>query len=254
MGKPLARWMLSLPTFPPLWRLLPAFLLPLLVFPPLPFMAAARAADVPRFRITIPSGVAHHDPGGTVRFIGTATALVRVRGLAVLIDPGMDDAMLPPALAQADLVVLSQPAWHGTAFPALGTRPIVAMAGTAERLRGMGYRSVYPLDTWESITIRKGDTRLRLTSMPDAHGMRPAAMAVMLNFGPSCRVLVDSGELTPAEIGLIPQRFPGARLALLRQAGTPLLLLAVAQDGRAATLEHPVARGEPYRFGAPDCR
>lgn len=246
MRNPLARWML--PTLPPLLLML----LPLLVSSP--FVASARAADVPRFRITIPSGVAHHDPGGTVRFIGTATALVRVRGLAVLIDPGMDDAMLPPELAQADLVVLSQPAWHGAPLPALGTRPIVAMAGTAERLRGLGYHSVYPLDTWESITIRKGDTRLRLTSMPDAHGMRPAAMAVMLNFGPSCRVLVNSGELTAAEIGLIPQRFPGAKLALLRQAGTPLLLMTVAQDGREPTLEHPVARGEPYRFGAPDCR
>jgi hypothetical protein len=214
---------------------------------------AAQAADVPRYRITIPSGAARQDPGGVVQFFGTATALLRVRGLTVLIDPGADGGALPSDLAGADLVLLSTPDWDGVATAGWRARPVVAMTGTAERLRGQGVRSVYPLDTWEGMTIRKGDTRLRLTSMPDPLGTRPATMAAMLDFGPACRVLVNHGDLSAVEIGLIPQRFPGARLALLRQAGAPLLL-AIGQDGREPVPEHPVARGEPYRFGSPTCR
>ncbi|TWI61500.1 hypothetical protein IP91_04580 [Pseudoduganella lurida] len=228
-----------------------AALLPALLSVLLACMLAGslRAADVPRLRITIPAGAAHQEAGGSIHFLGTATALVRVRGLAVLIDPGEDGGS--GVLPQADVVLLSQPAalvaglspWSGT--------PVVTMAAMAQHLRAQGYRSVYPLETWEGITIRKGDTRLRLTSMPDARGMRPAAMAVMLDFGPSCRVFVHNGALTRDEIGLIPQRFPGARLALLRQDGTPLLL---SMDGdREATARRPVARGEPYRFGSATC-
>ncbi|WP_338767903.1 hypothetical protein [Massilia sp. METH4] len=213
----------------------------------------AQAADVPRYRITIPSGAARQDPGGVVQFFGTATALLRVRGLSVLIDPGIDGDALPHDMARADLVLLSNPDWQGMAAVGWSARPVVAMTGTAERLRSHGVHSVYPLDTWEGITVRKGDTRLRLTSMPDPRGLRPALMAAMLDFGPGCRVLVNHGELSAAEIGLIPQRFPGARLALLRQAGTPLLL-AMDKDGREPVPSHPVARGEPYRFGTPTCQ
>jgi hypothetical protein len=133
------------------------------------------------------------------------------------------------------------------------SRPVVAMAGTAERLRSHGIHSVYPLDTWEGMTVRKGDTRLRVTSMPAPLGMRPTRMAAMLDFGPSCRVLVNHGDLSATEIGLIPQRFPGARVALLRQSGAPLLL-QMAKDGHAPVPAYPVARGEPYRFGSPTCR
>lgn len=235
---------------------MPRPLLPLLLSSLMfPLMGAipAHAADVPRYRITIPSGMARHDPGGVVQFFGTATALLRVRGLSVLIDPGVDGAILPSEMAGIDLVLLSNPDWQGVAGAGWGARPVVAMAGTAERLRSHGIHSVYPLDTWEGITVRKGDTRLRLTSMPDPLGMRPALMAAMLDFGPSCRVLVNHGELSAAEIGLIPQRFPGARLALLRQSGTPLLL-ALDKDRREPQPAHAVAHGDSYRFGSPTCQ
>ncbi|HEX8606420.1 MAG TPA: hypothetical protein VF774_27500 [Pseudoduganella sp.] len=215
--------------------------------------AFARAADVPRYRITIPSGAARQDPGGTVQFFGSATALLRVRGLSILIDPGSDGGPLPASMAGADLVLLSDPDWRGAAAAEFGSRPVVTMGGSAARLRSQGMRSVYPLDTWEGITIRKGDTRLRLTSMPDPRGMRPATLAAMLDFGPACRVLVNHGELSAFEIGLIPARFPGARLALLRQGGTPLLL-AMTQDSRGPVPARPDAKGEPYRFGSPTCQ
>lgn len=226
----------------PLLTIALLLLLPLLV-------PAAHSADIPRYRITIPSGLAHQDAGGgAVQFIGTATALVRVRGLAVLIDPGAESEL--PA---ADVVVLPQPQWGRRDVPAWSLGPVVAAPGPARELRALGFRSVYPLDTWEGITVRKGDTRLRLTSLPDTHGMRPEAMALMLDFGPACRVYVHGAALSRDEIGMIPQRFPGARLALLREAGTPLLL-TVAQNGREASLERPVLRGAPYRFGTANCR
>ncbi len=213
------------------------------------FVHAAHCADTPRYRITIPSGAARQAPaGGAVQFIGTATALVRVRGLTVLVDPGADSEL--PA---ADVVVLTQPAWERRDVPAWSLGPVVTTIGPARELRALGFRSVYPLDTWEDVTVRKGDTRLRLTSLPDPRGMRPDAMAMMLDFGPACRVYVHGAALSQDDIGMIPQRFPGARLALLREAGTPLLL-KVAQNGREASIERPVLRGEPYRFGTANCR
>ncbi|QBH99409.1 MBL fold metallo-hydrolase [Pseudoduganella albidiflava] len=241
----------------PLLPCLSMFLLSLLLWSVLWSATPVHAADVPRYRITIPSGMARQEPGGIVRFFGAATALLRVRGLSILVDPGTDGALSASDMAGIDLVLLSNPDWSGLARwgsgAGWGGRPVVAMAGTAERLRSHGIHSVYPLETWEGITVRKGDTRLRLTSMPDPLGMRPARLAAMLDFGPSCRVLVNHGELSADEIGLIPQRFPGARLALLRQAGAPLLL-AMEQDRREPVPAHAVAHGESYRFGSPTCQ
>jgi hypothetical protein len=229
----------------------------------------ARGADPARYRLTIPAGVAGHEPGGTIRFIGTATVLVRVRGLAVLIDP--DDSVAPADLAAADLVLLSQPgpekgaepgsepisepvskpvAQPSAAAPSWRSHPVVSMASMAARLRDRGLARVYPLDTWEAVAVRKGAARLRLTSMADLRGTRPAVMAAMLDFGPACRLLVHQAALAPAEIALLPQRFPGMRQAVLRQDGTPLLLSMAGQGAQ----QQPVAHGQPYRFGSADCR
>jgi hypothetical protein len=88
--------------------------------------------------------------------------------------------------------------------------------------------------------------------MPDPRGMRPESMAALLDFGPACRVLVHHGTLSRDDIALIPQRFPGARVALLRERGTPLLL--TMPGGGEPAVARPVARGEPYRFGTPGCK
>ncbi len=212
-----------------------AGLLAAALFPP-----CAAAGDLSRYRLTLPAGAGARQPGGAIVFSG-ATAQVRAGDLVVALDPPAGDPFT------ADLVLLSQP---GHTLPAgWQARPVVTPAGT------MPERSaarVYALDTWQALTVRKGATRLRITALPDPRGpgASPAALTVMLDFGAACRVLVHGETLALREIEGIPRHFPGARLALLRDEGEPVLL---AMDGAQATLRRGL-HGETYRFGTPSCR
>jgi len=160
-------------------------------------------------------------PGGpaaqtsTIDLPDNATALLHVYGLALLVDPASD------AGVTADLVLLTQPpAWR-------------AITGQKGALR-----------IWDRLAVRKGRARLHITALPDPGGRQAA---LMLDFGPTCRILVHGGTLHMADIEAIPHRYPGAGLALLRDADGPLLM-TIAMDGAAATLQ----RGQPLRMG-PAC-
>lgn len=159
-------------------------------------------------RVTIPDSPVRPSPGASGE-------LLYVHGLALLVDP-------PPAAdTAADLVLRTQPpAWR---------------ASTGQE---------GPLQTWDRLAVRKGRTRLHVTALPDPHGQRAA---LMLDFGPPCRILIHGGTLDMPDIESIPRHYPGARLALLRDADGPLLM-TIAADGTQATLE----RGQPPRIG-PAC-
>lgn len=159
-------------------------------------------------RVTIPDGRARPQAGAP----GT---LLYVRGLALLVDPP------PGADVAADLVLLTQPpAWRAS----------TGQAGA--------------LQTWDRLAVRKGRTRLHVTALPDPRGQHGA---LMLDFGPPCRILIHGGTLDMPDIETIPRHYPGARLALLRDADGPLLM-TIAADGAQVTLQ----RGPPLRIG-PAC-
>ncbi|GGC14500.1 hypothetical protein [Pseudoduganella buxea] len=205
------------------------------------FHPLAVAGDLSRYRLTLPAGAGAREEGGAIVFSNAAAAEVRVGALVVALDPPADVPFT------ADLILLSRP---GQALPA--TRhaiPVVAPAGTVTQT---GAEPVYALDTWQALTVRKGATLLRITALPDprGHGAAPAALTVMLDFGEPCRILVHGETLGLREIEGIPRHFPGARLALLRDEGEPVLL---AVDGAQATLRRGL-RGEVHRFGTPSCR
>jgi hypothetical protein len=169
---------------------------------------ACHAADVTQ--VTLPAG-----PAATRGLSGDATALLHVRGLALLVDPPAE------ADVAADLVLLTQPpAWRAS----------TGRKGT--------------LQTWDRLAVRKGSTRLHVTALPDAHGERAA---LLLDFGPSCRILVHGGTLDMTDIETMPRHYPGARFALLRDADGPLLM-TIGGDGMNVTLQ----RGQPLRIG-PAC-
>lgn len=179
---------------------------------PLLLSLACHAADTAQ--VTIPAGPARPS-AASLGFAGDATALLHVHGLALLVDPS------PGADRTADLILLTQPpAWR-------------TIAGR-ER----------PLQLWDRLAVRKGATRLHITVLPDAHGRQAA---LLLDFSPSCRILVHSATLAATDIATIPHHYPGARLALLRDADGPLLM-TIADDGTAATLQ----RGQPLHIG-PAC-
>jgi len=159
-------------------------------------------------RVTIPDGPVRPPAGAP-------GAMLYVYGLALLVDPR------PDANVTADLVLRTQPpAWR---------------ASTGQE---------GALQTWDRLAVRKGRTRLHVTALPDPHGERAA---LMLDFGPTCRILVHGGTLDMPAIETIPRHYPGARLALLRDADGPLLM-TIAADGTQATLQ----RGAPLRTG-PAC-
>ncbi len=203
---------------------------------------------------------------GSVFFIGTATVLLRYSGFTILTDPNflhrhekarlgyglssrrltdpaLDLADLPPI----DLVLLSH--FHEDHFDRLVQRdldrrlPIVTNSHGAVALRRQGFVAVQELDTWETLTVAKGEARLRITAVPGTHGpgilgkLLPPVMGSVLEFGPATggtafRMYVTGDTLVFKRLKEIPQRFPDIDLALLHLGGTRAYGVLVTMDGK----------------------
>jgi len=96
------------------------------------------------------------------------------------------------------------------------------------------------LQVWEAVQLHKGRSSLRLTALPE--------QAAMLDFSGStgsCRIYIGGRAMRDEEIGLIPQRFPGADAALPRRAGQRIF--GVVTRTGALRLAVPVP-GQVYRI------
>ena len=201
---------------------------------------------------------------GSVFFVGTATVIIRYGGFTILTDPNFLHAgdhvhlgyglrsrrLTNPAveiedLPPLDLVVLSH--LHGDHFDRVAeakldkTLPIVTTPHAARYLEGKGFRPLEGLRTWESITVRKGDARLRVTAMPGTHApgpMRkvlPPVMGSMLEFAEAegaarLRLYISGDTLLHNRLREIPRRYPEIDLALLHLGGTRVLGILVTMD------------------------
>ena len=201
---------------------------------------------------------------GSVFFVGTATVIIRYAGFTLLTDPNFLHAgdhvhlgyglrsrrLTNPAveiedLPPLDLVVLSH--LHGDHFDRVAeakldkTLPIVTTLHAARYLEGKGFRPLEGLRTWESINVRKGDARLRVTAMPGTHApgpMRkvlPPVMGSMLEFGEAegatrLRLYISGDTLVHNLLREIPRRYPEIDLALLHLGGTRVLGILVTMD------------------------
>ena len=201
---------------------------------------------------------------GSVFFVGTATVIIRYGGFTILTDPNFLHAgdhvhlgyglrsrrLTNPAveiedLPPLDLVVLSH--LHGDHFDRVAeakldkTLPIVTTPHAARYLEGKGFRPLEGLRTWESITVRKGDARLRVTAMPGTHApgpMRkvlPPVMGSMLEFAEAegatrLRLYISGDTLVHNRLREIPRRYPEIDLALLHLGGTRVLGILVTMD------------------------
>lgn len=244
----------------------------LIVFPVLLIWAATapvRADPVPddTVSLTLPAGPATAAVDeGSVQFIGTATVLVRYRGLTILTDPNFlhkgehvhlgygltSERLTDPAidldqLPPIDLVVLSH--MHEDHFDKLVQQkldkntPIVTTPAAAQALRKLGFVRATGLATWDRIAVKKGAVRLRITSAPGRHGklgmqaLLPDVMGAIYDFGPdpahpAYRMYVSGDTLVYDDLKTIPQRFPGIDLALLHLGGTRILgVFKVTMDG-----------------------
>ncbi|MDT0613256.1 MBL fold metallo-hydrolase [Streptomyces lancefieldiae] len=193
-----------------------------------------------------------------VHFIGTATVLLRYGDLTLLTDPNflhrgerahlgyglvsrrltepaLDVAGLPPL----DAVVLSH--LHGDHWDRRARRlldrsvPVVTTPHAARHLRTwQGFDRAGGLRTWESCTVARGGSQVRITSLPGRHSLQPVlsrllppVMGSMLELGPRdgavhLRVYLSGDTLLYDGLDDIVRRFPDAELAVLHLGGTRL--------------------------------
>lgn len=199
----------------------------------------------------------------SVFFIGNATVLLRFGGFTVLTDPtfvhrhervplgyGLHTKRLTdPACDIADLpaldfVLLSH--FHGDHFDEVAERelnkdlPIITTPQAREQLAERGFGNTYGLDTWQSLTVTKGLSRMRLTACPGRHGpgitdlVLPDVMGTVLECEPESggrrQVYISGDTLVFDRLHEIPERFPGIDLALLHLGGTRIMGILVTMD------------------------
>ncbi|MDB5797367.1 MAG: fold metallo-hydrolase [Paucimonas sp.] len=201
---------------------------------------------------------------GSLVFIGNATVLLEFAGFRILTDPNFlhrgelahlgygltterltNPAMSLDQLPPVDLVVLSH--LHGDHFDQLVQQkldrdlPIVTTPDAAAQLGRMGFKRLFSLGTWETLTVRKGDATLRITGMPARHGppvlaaALPETMGSMLDFvnpggAVTYRIYITGDTLVFDAIKDIPRRYPDVDLALLHLGGTRVLGVTVTMD------------------------
>jgi L-ascorbate metabolism protein UlaG (beta-lactamase superfamily) len=201
---------------------------------------------------------------GSVRFIGTATTLIRLGPFTLLTDPDFlhagdyahlgyglrserltDPAMDARDLPPLDLCVLSHvhgDHWdHVAAARLRRDLPIVTTVEAATVLERQGFTDRRPLDTWQSVTVSKGDEWLRITSLPARHGpalvapLMPRVMGSMIELGrekasASFRICVSGDTLVYELLRRIPLRYPTIDLGLVHLGGERLAGVRVTMD------------------------
>jgi L-ascorbate metabolism protein UlaG (beta-lactamase superfamily) len=204
---------------------------------------------------------------GSVFFVGTATVVIRYAGFTILTDPNFlhrgdhvhlgyglisrrqtNPAIEIEDLPPLDFVLLSH--MHGDHFDRVVERklnkatPIISTRHAVAYLERKGFTATHALRTWETLSITKGEARLRLTAMPGTHAPGPIAAALppvmgsMLEFETAedetrLRLYISGDTLVHEQLKEIPRRYPQIDLALLHLGGTMILgVVMVTMDAR----------------------
>ncbi|HEY0407815.1 MAG TPA: MBL fold metallo-hydrolase [Pyrinomonadaceae bacterium] len=213
---------------------------------------------------TADAGAATDFKGGSIFFVGTATVILRYAGFTILTDPNFLHAgdhvhlgygltaerLTNPAieleeLPPLDFCVLSH--YHGDHFDHIVEErlqkdlPIITTEHATAELKEKGFTATIALDTWDSVTVTKGDARVRLTSMPGKHGpaiadlLLPPVMGSMLEFQTpgektAIRLYITGDTLVHDDLKEIPRRYPDIDLALFHLGGTRIMGILLTMD------------------------
>ena len=202
---------------------------------------------------------------GSVFFVGTATVVIRYAGFTILTDPNFlhagdhvhlgyglfSERTTNPAveiedLPQMDFVLLSH--LHGDHFDRVAEEklnkatPIISTRHAVRYLKRKGFSRARSLNTWETVSVTKGEARVRLTAMPGTHAPGPLAavlppvMGSMMEFGGGegddvrLRMYISGDTLVYDRLREIPRHYPEIDLALLHLGRTRVLGVMVTMD------------------------
>jgi L-ascorbate metabolism protein UlaG (beta-lactamase superfamily) len=202
---------------------------------------------------------------GEVYFIGNATTLIRFAGLTILTDPAflhkgehvylghgiwarreVEPACQIADLPPIDLIVLSH--YHGDHFDDVAAReldkklPIVSTADAVDKLGALGFERGYPLDTWETLAVNRGDATLSITAMPAKHATEEAVEELLMpvnghlldfsrNGDHLYRLYITGDTMLVDSLEEIPRRYPDIDLGLIHTGGTTFLVTVVTMTG-----------------------
>ena len=110
------------------------------------------------------------------------------------------------------------------------------------KLSSLGFEQGYPLDTWESLVVHKGDATLKITAMPAKHATDDAVNALlmpvnghMLDFSRNSdhlyRLYITGDTMLIDSLEDIPRRYPDIDLGLIHTGGTTFLVTVVTMTG-----------------------
>jgi L-ascorbate metabolism protein UlaG (beta-lactamase superfamily) len=215
-------------------------------------------------RLRSPEGTTPDFTNGSIFFVGTATVILRYAGFTILTDPNFLHAgdhvhlgygltaerLTNPALEIEDLppldfCVLSH--YHGDHFDRVVEEklqkdlPIITTEHAASAIREKGFTAPIALNTWDSVTVEKGDSQVRVTSMPGKHGpaivdaFLPPVMGSMLEFQSATarralRLYITGDTLVHDDLKEIPRRYPDIDLALFHLGGTQIMGILLTMD------------------------
>jgi L-ascorbate metabolism protein UlaG (beta-lactamase superfamily) len=215
--------------------------------------------------LQLPEGEPADFSQGEVYFIGNATTLTRFGGITILTDPSflhkglhvdlghgiwarreVEPACQVADLPHVDLIVLSH--YHGDHFDDVAARdldkdlPIISTADAVGKLRPLGFPNGYPLDTWDSHVVEKGEARLTITAMPGLHSTDHATAALLmpvnghlLDFSRGdellYRLYITGDTMLHDRLKDIPRHYPDIDLGLIHTGGTTMLVTVVTMTG-----------------------
>ena len=216
--------------------------------------------------LILPTGGTQPDFGsGSIFFVGTATVILRYAGFTILTDPNFlhqgdhvhlgyglrsqrrtDPAIDIEDLPPLDLLLLSH--LHEDHFDRIAaTRlskqlPIVTTPHAATSLRRQGFSFTTALRTWQSLTVRKGESVLKISAMPGRHGpgllaaALPPVMGSLLEFQSQDKtrfcLYITGDTLIFDQLREIPKRYPDIDVALLHLGGTRAFGLLLTMDAK----------------------
>lgn len=206
------------------------------------------------------ASIGEHEKG-SITFVGTATVILRHGGFTILTDPNFlhrgdhvhlgfgltSERLTEPAISfeqlpDIDLVILSH--LHEDHFDRLVAErldkdtPIVTTKDAARGLAKMGFRSLFSLDTWDGLSVERGDARVRIVAMPGKHApmplqlIFPSVMGSLLEFSTGLRLYITGDTLLHDRLREIPGRFPEIDVALLHLGGTRILGVLLTMEGK----------------------